>query len=140
MLRLFVGIGFPPELKLRQGTGKYIFKRALGGLLPAHILNQPKRGFAVPLGRWFRRGEFVRELLLSETARQRGLINQAYVEKLLKRNEGGRDLDFHLWMLISFELWAQRFLDEARWPSPRPALEGEPLVVGPAVAKEAMRA
>src|SRR2546428_1118541 len=46
----------PPELKLRQGTGKYIFKRALRGLLPAHILNQPHKGFAAPMRPWFRRG------------------------------------------------------------------------------------
>jgi asparagine synthase (glutamine-hydrolysing) len=124
----------PPELKLRGGSGKYIFKRALSGLVPAPILERPKKGFAVPLGRWFRGrlGEFVRELLLSETARRRGVINPGYVEKLLKRNEGGRDLDFQLWMMISFELWAQRFLDQEGRPSRRPPREVVPLVVGPA--------
>jgi asparagine synthase (glutamine-hydrolysing) len=130
----------PPDLKLHRGNGKYIFKRALRGLVPAPILDRPKRGFAVPLGRWFRGrlGEFVRELLLSERARRRGIVNAAYVEKLLKRNQG-RDLDFQLWMLISFELWAQRFLDQADRPSPRPARDVVPLVVGPA-APEAMPA
>jgi asparagine synthase (glutamine-hydrolysing) len=131
----------PAELKLRRGNGKYIFKRALRGLVPAPILERPKRGFAIPLGRWFRGrlNDFVRDLLLSERARRRGVINPEYVEKLLKRNEGGRDLDFQLWMLISFELWAQRFLDAAPRPLPRTAREVEPLIVGRS-APEAMRA
>jgi asparagine synthase (glutamine-hydrolysing) len=132
----------PPELKLRRGEGKYIFKRALRGRLPAPVLQRPKRGFAIPLGRWFRGrlGDFVRDLLLSPRARQRGVVNPAYVEKLLRRNERGRELDFQIWTLISFELWARRFLDGTARPSARPALAGEPLVVGPAAAVEAMGA
>jgi asparagine synthase (glutamine-hydrolysing) len=131
----------PAELKLRGGNGKYIFKRALRGLVPAPILERPKRGFAIPLGRWFRGrlGDFVRDLLLSDRARQRGFVNPAYVEKLLERNERGRNLDCQLWILISFELWAQRFLDEAGRASRRPAPEVVPLVVGPA-APQAMPA
>jgi asparagine synthase (glutamine-hydrolysing) len=129
----------PPELKLRQGTGKYIFKRALRGVLPPPILNRAKKGFAIPLGRWFRGrlGEFVRDLLLSSRARQRGVFKPAAVEALLTRNERGRDLDFHLWTLISFELWARRFLDEPRRTAPLTAGRREPLVVGPSVAAEA---
>ena len=126
----------PPELKLRHGTGKYIFKRALRGLVPGPVLQRPKQGFAIPLGRWFqgRLAEFVRELLLSRAARQRGLINPGYVEKLLKRKDGGSDSDFQLWTLISFELWARRFLDQAWQPlaATTPALARQPLVTGPA--------
>jgi len=131
----------PPELRLREGDGKYIFKRALRGLVPAPVLRRPKQGFAMPLGRWFqgRLSEFVRELLLSRAARQRGLINPAYVEKMLKRSEGGRDPDFHWWILISFELWARRFLDQGWRPSAVTTRERRPLVAGPA-APEAMRA
>ena len=44
----------PPELKLRGGEGKYIFKRALRGLVPDEVLTRPKMGFSVPLDRWFR--------------------------------------------------------------------------------------
>src|SRR5256885_3624225 len=43
-----------PELKLRDGTTKYIFKRALRGTLPPVIIDRPKQGFAVPLAGWFR--------------------------------------------------------------------------------------
>jgi len=104
---------------LRGGTTKYIFKRAMRGVLPDAILDRPKHGFAVPLGRWFRGqlGPFVRDLLLSETSRRRGIINPAYIEHLLVQLGRGRQLDFQLWTLISFELWCRTFLD--RTPATR---------------------
>jgi asparagine synthase (glutamine-hydrolysing) len=106
----------PPELNLRGRTTKYLFKRAMHGILPDAIIERRKHGFAVPLARWFRGqlGSFVRELLLSERSRQRGIFNPAYIEELLRRHENGRELDFHLWTLISFELWCRTFLDD-RW-------------------------
>ena len=103
----------PPELRLRNRTTKYIFKRAMRGILPDEIIDRRKHGFGIPLGRWFRGqlGAFVRELLLSETSRRRGIFNTAYIEQLVQRHENGRDLDMHLWTLISFELWCRTFLD-----------------------------
>jgi asparagine synthase (glutamine-hydrolysing) len=103
----------PPELQLKDGRTKHLFKRTLEGWVPREILERPKRGFAVPLGRWFRDrlGAFVRELLLSETARRRGIFRPAYLEELLRLHAAGRPLDLHLWTLISFELWCRRFLD-----------------------------
>jgi len=123
----------PPEMSLRQGSGKRVLKRALRGLLPDEILDRPKRGFAIPLGRWFRGGlrEYVRDLLFSETARRRGIFDESYVESLFRRNEAGHDLDFQLWTLLSFELWARHFLDARPRRAPRAGV-GAPLVVGPA--------
>ena len=103
----------PPALKLRAGTTKYIFKKALRGILPDQIIDRPKQGFAAPLGRWFR-GEldgFVRELLLSDGCRRRGVFDTAYVARLLSLHKKRRDLDLKLWTLVSFELWCRKFLD-----------------------------
>ena len=110
----------PAGLRLRDGVTKSIFKRAMRGILPDAIIDRRKQGFAVPLGRWFRGrlGPFVRDLLLSETCRRRGILDPRYVERLLARHEGGRDLDLQLWTLISFELWCRTFLDTR---TPRPA-------------------
>jgi len=103
----------PPELKLRDRTTKYIFKRALQGLLPDAILHRHKRGFAIPLGAWFRGGlaGFARELLLSETSRRRGVFDTRHIEDLLQRHARGRPLDLAIWTLISFEMWCRTFLD-----------------------------
>ncbi len=103
----------PPELKLRGNTTKYIFKKAMEGILPMETLYRPKRGFAVPLSRWFRGqlSSFSRDLLLDSTSRQRGIFNPKYIERLLTMNENGREMDLQLWSLITFELWCRRFMD-----------------------------
>jgi asparagine synthase (glutamine-hydrolysing) len=105
----------PPEWNLNGGTSKYLFKRALRDILPPAILRRGKKGFAVPLGRWFRGrlSEFLRELLLSPTARQRGIFDPFYIERLIERHRLGGELDLQLWTLVSFELWCRRFLDRA---------------------------
>ncbi|TLY16904.1 MAG: asparagine synthase (glutamine-hydrolyzing), partial [Nitrospirae bacterium] len=110
----------PAELQLRNGRTKHLFKRALRGILPDEILDRPKHGFAVPLGRWFRGqlGPVLRDLLLSDTCRRRGILNTAHIERLISRHEQGQQLDFHLWTLISFELWCRTFLDR---PAAKPA-------------------
>ncbi len=74
----------PPEMRLKNGVTKYILKQAMRGILPERIIDRPKQGFAIPLGRWFRGklGSFVSDLLLSPTSRQRGIFNPRYIEKL----------------------------------------------------------
>jgi len=103
----------PPEMNLRGGTTKYILKRAMRGILPGSIIDRPKRGFAVPLGYWFRGklGSYVRDLLLGDSSRRRGFFNGRYIENLVARHERGETLDLQLWTLISFELWSRAFLD-----------------------------
>lgn len=103
----------PAPLRLRDGVTKHIFKRAMRGLVPDSIIDRPKQGFAVPLGRWFRGrlDRFVRDLLLSTTSRSRGIFSETYVERLIQQHRAGRPHDLKLWTLISFELWCRTFLD-----------------------------
>jgi len=113
----------PPELQLRGKTTKYIFKKAMEGILPTEILHRPKRGFAVPLGRWFRGqlGPYVRDLLLSKRSRDRGLFRESYIERLIEMQDRGRSLDLQLWTMITFELWCRRFIDESAFCRSVPA-------------------
>jgi len=47
-------LALPSGLKIRDGVGKQVFRRAIRGLVPPAVLDHPKLGFAVPLGSWFR--------------------------------------------------------------------------------------
>ncbi len=103
----------PPDLRLRGTTSKYLFKRAMRGVLPDAVIDRPKRGFSVPLGGWFRGdwATYVKDLLLSARFRERGLFQQSYVEKIVRLNDSGRDMSVQIWALSSFELWCRAFLD-----------------------------
>jgi asparagine synthase (glutamine-hydrolysing) len=103
----------PARLRLRGRDTKYIFKKAMRGILPDAIIDRQKRGFAVPLAHWFR-GElagFARDVLLSDTCRQRGIFDTHAVERLFQRHLRGRNLDLQLWTMLSLELWCRRFMD-----------------------------
>ncbi len=47
----------PNEYKYRNGQTKYILKKALEPYLPNNILYRPKKGFGVPIGKWFQEGK-----------------------------------------------------------------------------------
>ncbi|MEQ1858314.1 MAG: asparagine synthase (glutamine-hydrolyzing) [Chthoniobacteraceae bacterium] len=48
----------PWQVKLSGGETKWILKRALDPLLPREIIDRPKKGFGMPIGRWLREGRF----------------------------------------------------------------------------------
>ena len=49
-----VAARIPHKWKIRDGRGKQILIKALGDRLPPELLTRPKKGFGVPLSRWFR--------------------------------------------------------------------------------------
>lgn len=106
----------PAALRYRDRTKKYLFKRAMKDILPSEILERSKMGFGVPLVHWFREESagFAREVLLSSSARQRGLFRPQEVEHILDCHAAGRrDLSQKIWTLLFFELWCRTWLDRA---------------------------
>ena len=71
-------------------------------------------GFAVPLDQWFRGqlSEFLRDILLSHRAEQRGYFRRGAVEALIDAHISGRsDHQYQLWNLLMLELWHRVFVD-----------------------------
>src|SRR5215470_4403092 len=114
----------PSSLKLKNGTGKYILKRAMSSQLPADIVTRQKMGFGVPLGAWFR-GELrdmTHDLLLDPRTRQRGIFRPSWAEGLLRTHDAGRrDCSARLWAMLCLELWMRRWVDRSPNPVPRAA-------------------
>jgi asparagine synthase (glutamine-hydrolysing) len=105
----------PSRYKLGR-TGKVVLRRAVQDLLPDAILRRPKKGFGVPLDRWFR-GElrgYLEETLLSSRAQSRPFFDPRAVAALVRAHGShGRDHSAQLWALLVLELWSRRFLDGA---------------------------
>ncbi len=100
----------PHSWKLKNGRGKDIFIRAVGHRLPPELLGQPKRGFGVPLGSWFRGSlrSFVWDHLTSRAFLDRRMVSPEFVTHLLEEHDRGRrDNHHHLWKLLMLELWFQ---------------------------------
>ena len=103
----------PINLKLNGSTTKYILKEVARDYLPDHIIDRKKHGFGVPLGAWLREDiSPVKDLLLSERARQRNLLNMNTIETLINEHETGqRDNNRLLWTLLTLEQWHRTFID-----------------------------
>jgi asparagine synthase (glutamine-hydrolysing) len=104
----------PEKFKLRGLTTKYLLKKVLRKLLPSENLDRRKMGFGVPIGHWFRgkMQPFLREVVLSEKALNRGLFRPETVRQIVDQHtEGKRDYSHQLWTLLMLELWFQRFID-----------------------------
>ena len=100
----------PDRLKLAQG-GKGILKTVARGIIPDIIIDRPKAYFPMPALKYIR-GDFliwIKEILLSNTARQRGLYQPKYVEKLLSQptEHFTRINGSKLWHLALTEAWLQ---------------------------------
>ncbi len=105
--------GIPFNLKLKGSRTKHVLKEAARGLLPEAIIERKKHGFGIPLGAWLRRDMGrARELLLSQRARQRGILEMEAVERLIDEHERGwRDHSRQLWALLTLEEWHRQFVD-----------------------------
>jgi asparagine synthase (glutamine-hydrolysing) len=104
----------PVALKRDATGGKIILKRALAGLVPAETLERPKKGFGVPLRRWFGGDllDLVRGTLLDERARRRDLFEPGLLRQLVDDHAAGRhDWSHRLWALVWLELWFREFID-----------------------------
>jgi len=102
----------PMRLKLRGFTTKYVLKRALGSVLPREIVARRKKGFGVPLARWFRAelAPLLREACAPDVIRRAGLFRPEAVERLLDEHAAGRrDHRKKLYTLLAFQLWASRY-------------------------------
>jgi asparagine synthase (glutamine-hydrolysing) len=99
------GLGLPPDLKLHNGTGKYVFKRAMEDKLPREILYRPKQGFATSLAPLFRaRSDVLRDRLLGTRMLDCGLFRRDTIARLLDEHTAGSSDHSHvLWLLLVFE-------------------------------------
>ena len=102
----------PPAWKMRNGKGKRILVDALSGRLPPELLDQPKRGFGVPLPIWFRGSlrEFLADHLLGSRFLNRGMVSPEFVRYLIDEHQSGRrDNAMWLWRLLALELWFEDY-------------------------------
>ncbi len=104
----------PPRIKFKGGRSKYIFKEVMRDKLPKSIVDRKdKMGFPVPLKEWMKEGilkDFVCDVLLSKSCRERGFFRQEALEKFIhKEGTFGRQL----WGILCLELWHKEFIDSA---------------------------
>lgn len=110
----------PANIKFKDGRLKSILRGAMKDVVPAQILGRSNKvGFPVPLKAWFDGPlrDWVRDLLLGERTRQRGLFSQTEVCRML---DGEGAFDRGVWGLVCLETWFRLWVDGEGLAAPAP--------------------
>ena len=102
----------PEEWKLKNNTGKYIFKDVLYQYVPKSLIDRPKMGFGIPIGDWMRGPlkEWVFDLLNEQRIREQGYLNPNIVSRILKEHMSGDvNWQYQLWDIVVFQAWNERW-------------------------------
>ncbi len=102
----------PLEDKMNRGEGKKIVKKLGYQLLPEELLDHPKKGFEVPVGRWLRTGlkDWAHDLLQSDRIKRDGYLNPEIVQQYLHNHEKGTgNYKNELWAFLMFQSWLDTY-------------------------------
>jgi asparagine synthase (glutamine-hydrolysing) len=104
----------PDQFKINAKNRKVILKQAFYNDLPPEIFNRSKKGFEVPLLKWFKtdlKSLIIDDLLSEKNINEQQIFNFSYIQKLLKKlfsNNPG-DAVAKVWALIVFQHWYKKY-------------------------------
>jgi asparagine synthase (glutamine-hydrolysing) len=104
----------PDSYKIDSVIRKKILQDAFRDFLPAKVYNRPKKGFEVPLLKWFRKemkSLIIDDLLAQKLIEAQGIFNYAEIEKLKRQLFSFKPGDVHarIWALIVFQWWWRKY-------------------------------
>jgi asparagine synthase (glutamine-hydrolysing) len=111
-----VEFAFSLPYHLRRGSlgSKHLLRKVLYRHVPPDLIERPKMGFAVPIGRWM--SGALKPLLdhhldLARVAQQ-GVLNPLVVQTVRQRFEAGDPFSVQrVWLLLAFQLWYARWME-----------------------------
>lgn len=105
----------PDEYKINSRLRKRLAQDAFKDMLPSRLYNRPKKGFEVPLLKWFRtemKSLSTDDLLSQKRIEEQGIFNYEAVktlkQQLFSRNPG--DVHARIWGLIVFQWWYKKIM------------------------------
>ncbi|WP_038167210.1 asparagine synthase (glutamine-hydrolyzing) [Verrucomicrobium sp. BvORR106] len=107
----------PAEMKINNGTDKYIERKLADKIFPAHIARRPKIPFYLPVEYFLDKPQFrnlVAETLNESAVKRRGYFEPAKVKNLVDNMNRTREFVYckQVVSLVILELWHQVFVDK----------------------------
>lgn len=104
----------PADYKINHSIRKRILQDTFRDVLPEKLYNRPKKGFEVPLLKWFRKEmkSLITDDLLSEkNITEQGIFNYPEVDKLKRQlfSTNPQDVHARIWALIVFQWWWKKY-------------------------------
>jgi len=108
--------GLPDRLKINGKTTKFLLRKLAEKYLPKELINQPKRGFEIPLKNWI--DNELKEIILSYLNTSDNLysefIDVNFVSSLIKKeiNISDEKRAKILWTIFSMEVWYKKIFKQ----------------------------
>lgn len=103
----------PQDLKINNGTTKYLMKKLLERYLPKELVYRRKWGFPAPLGDWMGKelSYLLDKWLAPELIRSQGIFNEKVVARFVNEFKAGKKYhDKRIWSLIFFQMWYAKYI------------------------------
>ena len=103
----------PLDAKLRGGQTKWVLRQVLERYVPSALVDRPKMGFGLPIGRWLRGGlaPWAEHLLDEGRLREQGLLDPVPIRRAWDQHRSGRrDLGYELWDVLVLQSWLDRWM------------------------------
>jgi asparagine synthase (glutamine-hydrolysing) len=103
----------PDDLKYHKGEKKFLLKEIVHRHIPKSVMDRPKMGFAIPIGKWLRNElrDSLEAFVNKEKIEQHGLLNWEAVSSMKEAFYGGKtELDVKLWYVFMFQMWYERWM------------------------------
>lgn len=100
----------PTALKISGGTGKTVLREVLYGYIPRELVDRPKMGFEVPIGRWLtgKLKPWADDLLSEGRLKHEGLLDAGLVAGCWRDQRAGRKAwHTELWHALMFQAWLE---------------------------------
>jgi len=114
----FAARSVSPREKLHgtfRPTTKHILRKAMGDILPAEVLQQPKAGFGAPVDYWLANElrPMVDDLLSASRLKDRAIFQPEAIRSLVQQHRSGvQDWSMQIWQLLTLEVWMEQFIDK----------------------------
>lgn len=97
----------PFDLKWRNGTTKWLLKRAMKNDLPPETMQQRKQGFSIPAAKWMQ-GALGGEVLAGLDGDNQFLNAEAVRQMMALHREGKANFGHLLWRVYVWQVWRRK--------------------------------
>ncbi|MBI3446818.1 MAG: asparagine synthase C-terminal domain-containing protein, partial [Magnetospirillum sp.] len=98
----------PTGIKIEGDVGKAVLRRVLYRHVPRALVDRPKMGFEVPVGRWLRGKlrDWADDLLSEDRLRRQGLLDAKLVAGIWREHRSGaKNWQSELWHALMVQAW-----------------------------------
>lgn len=104
----------PEELKIKNGSKKYLLKQIVHDYVPKELMERPKMGFGVPVFDWLKNDlkYYIDEYMSEKDFEKHGLFKKEEIQNITCHFfKGDKNYNSLFWYLLMFQMWYKKWMD-----------------------------